>query len=112
MVVAGKVQSGHRFAYEALRGPIPDGLQIDHLCRVPRCVNPDHLEAVDNRTNTLRGIGPTAQLARATTCLNGHPFNALRIRYNRPARVCGICQRVYDNNYKQRVRERRSQHAL
>src|SRR6266496_2265386 len=45
----------HRFAYELLIGPIPDGLQIDHLCRVRHCVNPAHLEPVTQRENILRG---------------------------------------------------------
>jgi HNH endonuclease len=45
----------HRYAYELLVGPIPDGLQLDHLCRVPPCVNPTHLEPVTHRENILRG---------------------------------------------------------
>lgn len=45
----------HRATYEIARGPIPDGLMIDHLCRNPICCRPDHLEAVTNRENTLRG---------------------------------------------------------
>lgn len=45
----------HRWSYEATKGPIPDGLVIDHLCRVRNCVNPDHLEAVTNQVNILRG---------------------------------------------------------
>lgn len=46
----------HRFAYELLVGPIPDGLVIDHLCRVRHCVNPDHLEPVTQRENLRRGM--------------------------------------------------------
>lgn len=45
----------HRYYYEKYKGKIPDGLQIDHLCRNPRCVNPNHLEAVTNAVNTRRG---------------------------------------------------------
>jgi hypothetical protein len=45
----------HRLAYELAVGPIPDGLVIDHLCRTPGCINPDHLEPVTRRENTLRG---------------------------------------------------------
>lgn len=46
----------HRFAYELLVGPIPEGLALDHLCRVRRCVAPAHLEAVTQRENIRRGL--------------------------------------------------------
>lgn len=55
----------HRAVWEAVRGPIADGMVLDHLCRNRRCANPDHLEVVSIRLNTLRGIGPTAQRYRA-----------------------------------------------
>ena len=85
----------HRFAYEILVGPIPEGLQLDHLCRNRRCVNPEHLEPVDNRTNTLRGEGPTAQHARKTHCCHGHELDAGNVRVSRAgARICLTCERV------------------
>lgn len=46
----------HRFAYEQVKGPIPEGLFIDHLCRNRGCVNPNHLEPVTNRENVMRGL--------------------------------------------------------
>lgn len=46
----------HRFYYEQVRGPIPDGLQLDHLCRIRRCVNPAHLEPVTQAENMQRGV--------------------------------------------------------
>lgn len=72
--VNGERQYAHRVAYEAVRGPIPDGLVIDHLCRNRGCVNPDHLEAVTQRTNVLRGVSFAAARARQVRCLRGHRF--------------------------------------
>src|SRR5689334_3929327 len=58
----------HRWMYEYARGPIPEGLQIDHLCRRRNCVNPDHLEAVTQAENLRRGVSPSAVNARKTRC--------------------------------------------
>ena len=46
----------HRFSYESFKGPIPDDLELDHLCRVPCCINPEHLEPVTHRENMIRGV--------------------------------------------------------
>lgn len=88
----------HRFAYELLRGPIPEGLTIDHLCRVRHCVNPDHMETVTGKVNTLRGYGPAALRARATHCLHGHELSGQNIAIKkghggRVYRSCRTCQR-------------------
>ena len=64
----------HRWAYEYFVGSIPEGLTIDHLCRVRYCVNPKHLEAVTNKENILRGTAPSAINAKKTHCLNNHEF--------------------------------------
>lgn len=89
---AGRMVSAHRFAYERLVGPIPDGLTIDHLCRVPRCVNPKHLEPVTVRENTLRGESFSARNARKTHCIHGHPFDeANTIHRKGGRRECRIC---------------------
>lgn len=64
----------HRASYLMFRGIIPDGLQIDHLCRNRACVNPDHLEVVSPRTNQLRGFGFSGVNARKTHCPRGHPL--------------------------------------
>jgi hypothetical protein len=61
----------HRFFYEQHVGPIPDGLVIDHLCRVPACVNPAHLEPVTHLENCQRGVQPSSL---RTHCVEGHPF--------------------------------------
>lgn len=73
-VFEGKVRQAHRVAYEAFIGPIPEGLQIDHLCRNRACVRVSHLEAVTQRENVLRGVGASAQHARQTHCIHGHEF--------------------------------------
>src|SRR5258706_11387542 len=62
----------HRISYEMLIGAIPEGLQLDHLCRIRSCVNPLHLEPVTNKENVLRGEGITAKQSRQTHCLRGH----------------------------------------
>jgi hypothetical protein len=87
----------HRKAYELLIGPIPEGLQLDHLCRVKLCVNPDHLEPVTGRENTLRSFGPSAVNARKTHCINGHEFTAANtLPRTRPSggRHCRECAKL------------------
>lgn len=86
----------HQFAYEALVGPAPDGLEPDHLCRVRHCVNPAHVEWVTHRENVLRGTSFMATKAAQETCVNGHPFTEENI-YRRPGRptwrACRQCLR-------------------
>lgn len=91
----GRRARAHRVAYELARGPIPPGLVIDHLCRNRACCNPEHLEPVTSRVNILRGEGASARLARATHCVNGHPFSPENtyIRRDRGReRVCRTCK--------------------
>lgn len=55
VMLNNKAYRAHRVMYESLIGEIPDGLYLDHLCRNTLCVNPWHLEPVDNKTNIRRG---------------------------------------------------------
>lgn len=87
---AGKTVRAHRFSYEFVIGPIPTGLQLDHLCRVHHCVNPAHLEPVTNRENILRGV---LWCSAKTHCSAGHEYSVTNT-YIRPNghRVCKICK--------------------
>lgn len=85
----------HRFAYELLVGPIPAGLELDHLCRVRCCVNTDHLEPVTNQVNVLRGNGKTAANARKTHCPQGHAYDVGNTYWWRGRRYCQVCQQAY-----------------
>lgn len=84
----------HRWFYEQSKGPVPDGLELDHQCRVRCCVNPDHLEPVTRQVNTLRGIGPAAVNAIKTHCPKGHPLSGdnLYIRKDVGSRGCRKCR--------------------
>jgi hypothetical protein len=102
---------GHQASHTVFKGPVPPGLQIDHLCHNRdtacaggetclhrRCVNPEHLEAVTGRTNTLRSVNTIAGInARRTECKWGHPFDDIntylrtdsRGRVHRQCKACG-----------------------
>lgn len=77
----------HRWIYETLVEPIPDGYEVDHLCRTPACVNPAHLEAVTGEENRRRKHEAT------THCRRGHPYNAANTRTVGLKRVCRVCAR-------------------
>lgn len=87
--------NAHRFAYELLVGPIPNGMTIDHLCRVTTCVNPDHLEATSNRNNILRGMSPMAVHARKTDCPQGHAYDEANTYVDGVGgRHCRMCRKL------------------
>ena len=98
-----KVFNAHRWIYEYHRGPIPEGLTIDHLCRNRKCVNPDHLEAVSLKVNLLRGNGFSAINARKTTCKRGHVFIPVPEHCKTAARrYCQICNTLAARNRRNR----------
>lgn len=82
----------HRFSYELLVGSIPDGLVIDHLCRVRHCVNPAHLEPVTNAENIRRGETGKNQVGE--TCIHGHPTTGNRVLRSSGKTYCRECNRV------------------
>jgi len=93
-VTSKTIVKAHRFAYEFWVGPIPDGLNLDHLCRVRNCVKPDHLEPVTQRENVMRSPVALATLeARQTHCLRGHEFTEANTRAYRGRRYCRECNR-------------------
>jgi hypothetical protein len=108
----GASLQAHRLAYEYTNGPIPEGLQIDHLCRVRCCINPDHLEAVTPSINVQRSLAPAAASKRMkemrarqiaiprTHCPRGHELTAENVIIERqqrdgsPVRKCRVCRRM------------------
>ena len=96
----GHNQVAHRVSYRMFVGPIPEGLELDHLCRNRGCVNPDHLEPVTRIENQIRGNANWVINARKTHCKWGHPFdddNTYQRRSGDGFRQCKQC--IYDRKY-------------
>lgn len=100
----GKSKRAHIVMYESVHGKVPLGLQLDHLCRVRCCVNPDHLEPVTGSVNIRRGIGPrlggirlqainAERNAKRTHCPHGHAYTADNCMYHHGLRECRTCNR-------------------
>lgn len=92
----GKLTYAHRLVWEWERGPIPEGMEIDHLCRNRVCVNPDHLEAVTTHENMIRML----EYIRSMPCKYGHPASERKVLFRRSESrsdkfntYCGACNR-------------------
>ncbi len=97
----GHTVQSHRYAHELLVGLVPEGLEVDHLCRNRACMNPAHLEAVTHRVNLLRGNSFSARYARVTHCPQGHLYNEANTRLSHGRRLCRTCRNKASRTYKQ-----------
>jgi hypothetical protein len=107
----GRNQRAHRVAYIFLRGQVPDGLVLDHLCRVRNCVNPMHLEPVSTKENINRGVSPSALNRGIERCKHGHLFDESNtiVRSDRgDQRECRACGRAARRRFRQRQRTRQN----
>lgn len=98
----GANRLAHRVVYELIRGPIPPGLTLDHLCRVRHCVNPAHLEPVTGSENTRRGNVPSVVAARTGLCVAGrHPLSGENVGFQSGGkRYCRACKAEHSRRRK------------
>lgn len=100
-----KLVGAYRWAYEFCVAPIPDGLSIDHLCRNPSCVNPDHLEPVTHTENMRRGNGWSGRKFRQTHCMRGHEFDEDNTYVTKQGRRnCRKCHKDYERERQRALR--------
>lgn len=103
------IRTAHRVAYELFKGPVPDGLHIDHLCRVTCCVNPDHMEAVTQQENNRRQMEAYRQKGRPTHCRKGHEYATQNPVFRKDgSRACRLCARRVAERYKPQPKPRQS----
>jgi hypothetical protein len=107
----GVTAYAHRTVYELVKGRIPDGRELDHVCRNRWCVNPDHLEPVQPRENIMRGEGICARNSWKTHCANGHLLTVDNVIVKSKnngrnlSRQCRTCRLAQDASYRERRRQ-------
>lgn len=106
ITVDGSTRYAHRIVYENHVGPIPQGLELDHLCRVRSCVNPAHLEPVTHQVNVDRGMGHGSE----THCPSGHPYAGENLSTWTDSngitrRQCRTCKRAAGRRWRARQRQ-------
>lgn len=107
----GKTHLAHIVSWEFVHGSVPEGLQLDHLCRNQRCVNPDHLEPVTALVNQHRQMTANGVLAARSACSQGHEFteaNTYRLPSRPGTRRCKTCRRAVQSESRQRKRAYRT----
>ena len=87
-----KTMHVHRYSYELHVGLIPEGMDLDHLCRNRLCVRPDHLQPVTRRENIARGESIIARQIKQTHCIHGHEFTEENTYRHRGHRYCRTCR--------------------
>lgn len=94
----------HIVSYECFVGKVSSGLELDHLCRVRCCVNPEHLEAVTHKINARRGTSPWIVNAKKMYCVNGHEFTEgnTRRKKSNGNRQCRVCLMHATRRYRER----------
>ncbi len=103
----GKRIKAHRYFYEYFVKPIPNGLEIDHLCRNKRCVNPKHLEAVTHRENIIRAW--RERIKDIPNCLYGHPYSGNNLymiiekKNGKTWRACKTCKLEANRRWRKRI---------
>jgi hypothetical protein len=103
----------HKWIYQHMVGMVPEGLELDHLCRVRNCVNWRHLEAVTHRENMIRADFKNNRRKRvpAVTCPNGHAYTGAR-SYDNKSQRCRVCANAARKRWEDKNRERRRAHWL
>ncbi|HEY6020211.1 MAG TPA: HNH endonuclease signature motif containing protein [Candidatus Paceibacterota bacterium] len=103
----GKYKRAHVAAYEMEYGPVPEGLELDHLCHNRRCVRPDHLEAVTRQVNVNRGDNAKGKMV-GHLCKYGHALTPDNLYISNGRRACKTCSARRSKAYKDRVRSKHS----